>query len=128
MDFADFGLYRLEVEWAHLVAGFGRIERLAAADVLLDVAGADSLLEAEADIVSHMNDDHADAVQLFAAHSGGGPWRMIGCDPEGCDLTDGDKALRLTFSTRIGSPAEARAELVRMTVAARQPRQSSQSR
>src|SRR3546814_10787508 len=47
--FGDFRLYRLAVERAHLVAGFGRIHRLAAKDVLYDCAGAAALAEAEAD-------------------------------------------------------------------------------
>ncbi len=33
-DFADFRLYRMTVERAHLVAGFGRIQWLTAADVI----------------------------------------------------------------------------------------------
>jgi len=33
-DFADFRLYRMTVERAHLIAGFGRIQWLTAADVI----------------------------------------------------------------------------------------------
>jgi putative heme iron utilization protein len=33
-DFADFAVYRLDVEGGHLVAGFGRIVALSAADLL----------------------------------------------------------------------------------------------
>jgi putative heme iron utilization protein len=38
--FADFALYRLEVESGHLVAGFGRIARLSADELLLRNAAA----------------------------------------------------------------------------------------
>lgn len=36
VDFGDFHLYRMAVESAHLVAGFGRIHWLTAADVIAD--------------------------------------------------------------------------------------------
>ena len=61
-DFADFHVYRVAVEGAHLVAGFGRIHAIAADDLLFDAPAA--LAAAEADIVAHMNADHADAVAL----------------------------------------------------------------
>lgn len=60
--FADFHLYRVAVERAHLVAGFGRIDWIDGRALLPDGIGA--LAAVEADIVRHMNDDHGDAVQL----------------------------------------------------------------
>src|SRR5512135_16239 len=38
--FADFAFYRMEINHAHLVAGFGRIVDLGAQDLLLDVSDA----------------------------------------------------------------------------------------
>lgn len=132
IGFADFKLYRLEIEWAHLVAGFGRIVRLDAGDVMVATDDAAPLIEAEPGIIAHMNDDHSDAIAaMAAAHLAGGiptdepgrseqgDWRMIGCDPEGCDLTDGQRALRLSFSQRITTTDAVRAALVAMTRAAR---------
>ncbi|MDD3446729.1 MAG: pyridoxamine 5'-phosphate oxidase family protein, partial [Zavarzinia sp.] len=63
-DFADFGLWRMAVERVHLVAGFGRIHWIDGADFLFDADAA--LAGAEAGIVAHMNEDHADAVALCA--------------------------------------------------------------
>ena len=43
---------------------------------------ADALVEAEAEICAHMNDDHADAVRLYATKLLGAPdgdWRCVGC-------------------------------------------------
>ena len=52
IDFGDFAFYALEVEWAHLVAGFGRIVRLDRADMLISTAaGARTLIEAEPGIL-----------------------------------------------------------------------------
>ncbi len=132
IDFADFQLYALEIEWAHLVAGFGRIVRLQAGDVMAATGDAVELIEAEPGILQHMNDDHSDAIEAMAVAqlaatpnpvepTSPGPveWRMIGCDPEGVDLSDGNLAVRVTFSQRITTTDGVRAELVAMTRAAR---------
>jgi heme oxygenase (biliverdin-IX-beta and delta-forming) len=109
--FADFGLWRLAIEAAHLVAGFGRATNLAGTDVMTDVGDAGDLLRAEAIAVAHMNDDHADAVALYATKLLGadaGPWRVTGADPEGLDLACADAVLRLEFPQRITSAARLR--------------------
>lgn len=107
--FADFAFYRVDVKAAHLVAGFGRIVDLVPPDILIDLGGADALLEAEPEIVAHMNDDHADAVRLYATALLGAPegaWRCVGCDPEGLDLQLGRSARRLSLPARVTTPAE----------------------
>ncbi|MEI9902108.1 MAG: DUF2470 domain-containing protein [Hyphomicrobium sp.] len=89
---------------------------------MIDVAGAEALVESESGIVEHMNSDHADAVELYATKLLGGapgPWRMTGIDPEGCDLVLGARALRLPFSARITNGEEARKELVSLVGLAR---------
>jgi heme iron utilization protein len=119
--FADFGFFRFEVERAHLVAGFGRIHWAARSDVLY--AGEASALAArEADIVAHMNEDHADAIQLYAQKlcgATGDGWRMTGCDPEGVDLALAGATLRVDFERPAADAEGARAELVRLVKRAR---------
>ncbi len=105
-DFPDFAFYRMTLSGAHLVAGFGRIVDLAPADILTDLSGAEALLAAEPDIVAHMNEDHADAVRLYATrllHAPDGAWTCVGCDPDGLDLQLGRAGLRLTFPQRVTS-------------------------
>jgi heme iron utilization protein len=105
--FADFGFYAITVTSAHLVAGFGRIVDLAPADVLIDLAGAETLVAAEPEVVAHMNGDHAAAVRLYATKLLGAPdgdWRCVGCDPEGLELQNGRVAMRLNFPQRINGP------------------------
>ena len=78
---------------------------------------------AEPDIVQHMNEDHADALDLYAGALLGLPgegWRMTGVDPLGCDLRRSDQVGRLDFARRVDTPEEARAELVRLVHEARQ--------
>lgn len=122
-EFPDFSFYRLEVERAHYIGGFGRIVTLPAAEIVVDTADAAELVAAEEGIVGHMNEDHADAVQLYATHLGqarAGVWRMTGIDPEGADLVEaGGEACRILFGSVIRSPGEARKELVRLVYVAR---------
>jgi hypothetical protein len=106
-DFADFAFYRIALKGAHLVAGFGRIVDLAAADLLTDLAGADALVNAEEEIVAHMNGEHSDALRLYATRLLGdsdGEWRCVGCDPDGLELQCDRRARRLNFPQRISSP------------------------
>jgi putative heme iron utilization protein len=121
--FGDFAFYRVDVARAHLVAGFGRIHWVEAAELLRPADDAAALVAAEADIVRHMNEDHADAVELYATRllgrSGGG-WVLTGVDPEGADLRRGGEVARLDFAAPVRDPEGARAELVRLVRTARQ--------
>ena len=119
--FGDFNFYRVAPERAHLVAGFGRIRWLAAAD-LLPGPPAMALAESESDIVAHMNADHADAIQLYAGRLLGlpaGGWRMTGIDAEGLDLRHAGRVARLAFDAPIGDAAQARKVLVALVTKAR---------
>jgi putative heme iron utilization protein len=121
-SFPDFSFWRLKVAGAHYIGGFGRIVDLKPDDLLIDTASAAPLLAAEADIIEHMNVDHANAIELYATVLKGapaGPWRMSGIDPEGCDLLLDGEALRVEFARPIATPTEVREELVRLTQEAR---------
>ncbi len=120
--FADFAFYRIKLKSAHLVAGFGRIVDLAPADILTDIADAETLLAAEPEIVAHMNDDHAETARLYATKLLGAPdsaWRCAGCDPEGLELQLGRTALRLPFLRRVNSPEALRQVLKQLAEQAR---------
>ncbi|MGD0531630.1 MAG: DUF2470 domain-containing protein [Methyloceanibacter sp.] len=121
--FPDFAFWRLAVEGAHYIGGFGRIVDLMPADLLTATEGVGDLLAAEADILTHMNANHADAVRLYATRLAGAPegaWRMTGIDPEGCDLMCDGEARRIRFKAPIATPAEAREALVRLADEARE--------
>jgi putative heme iron utilization protein len=119
-DFGDFHIYGLEVERAHLVEGFGRVRWMEPARFLCEAPAA--LAEAEPGIVAHMNDDHSDAIALYATALLGrtpGDWRMTGIDPEGCDLRHGGEVARLDFAAPIGDATQARKVLVELVKQAR---------
>ncbi|MGQ0673142.1 MAG: HugZ family pyridoxamine 5'-phosphate oxidase [Hyphomicrobium sp.] len=126
-DFPDFSFYRLAVERGHFIGGFGRIVPLDRAQLVLDLSDASRLVEGETEIVAHMNADHSDAVALYAKRLGGAPaattadlpWRMTGIDPEGLDVVSSGHTRRISFATRVTTPALARQELTRLAQAAR---------
>jgi heme oxygenase (biliverdin-IX-beta and delta-forming) len=120
--FADFAFYRVVLKSAHLVAGFGRIVDLQPQDILTETGDAAELVAAEPEILAHMNDDHADAVRLYATKLLGardGEWRCVGCDPEGLELQLERTALRLPFPQRVRAPGVLRQVLKQMVEQAR---------
>lgn len=122
VDFGDFAFWRLEVERAHQVAGFGRINWVEKPDLLPDFGDVSELQAAEADVIGHMNADHSDAVALYAnvlCQRPGVGWRLTGIDPEGADLARPGDHCRISFAKRVSSAETARAELVRKVKQAR---------
>ena len=120
--FADFSFWRMPLVSAHLNAGFARAVDLKGEEITTDLSGAEGLLAAEAGAVAHMNDDHADAVRLYATKLLGaedGPWRLTGLDPDGLDLALSDATLRLPFAERVTSAEALRKTVVAMAEAAR---------
>lgn len=120
--FRDFNFYRIAVSAAHLVAGFGRIYSLSAAEVLTDISDCAGLVASEAGAVEHMNDDHADALALYATTLLGmpeGAWIATGADPDGLDLTAGSLRTRLEFPEKVRTGGDLRAMLVHFAKEAR---------
>jgi len=115
VDFKDFAFFRIAPSGLHLVAGFGRIIDLKPEQFLTDIADASDLLEAEASAVEHMNEDHREAMNLYATKLLGAEaadWRCTGCDPEGMDMQAEGRTLRLEFPERVKTGTELRKILV----------------
>jgi heme iron utilization protein len=108
--FADFRLYRVAVERAHLVAGFGRIHWIAA-DALLGGALPPALAAAESDLLRQLNETEAAALPA----GGGKGWRLTGVDAEGGDLRRGGSVGRLDFAAPVGDAEGVRRELTRLS-------------
>ncbi len=122
VDFKDFAFFRIAPSGLHLVAGFGRIIDLKPAQFLTDISDAADLLEAEASAVEHMNEDHREAMNLYATKLLGAEtadWRCTGCDPEGMDMQAEGRTLRLEFPERVRTGTELRKILVRLAGEAR---------
>jgi hypothetical protein len=106
----------------HLVAGFGRIIDLKPAQFLTGIGDAADLLEAEHGAVEHMNEDHREAMNLYATRLLGQSL-PIGAAPA-ATLTvwtcrPAARALRLDFPERVTSAMALRKMLVRLAGEAR---------
>jgi len=122
VEFKDFSFFVIRPSGAHLVAGFGRIVDLKPAQFLTDLGGAEALLEAEPGAVAHMNEDHREAMNLYATGllaAESADWLCTGCDPDGMDMQAGRDTLRLDFPERVSNGTELRKMLVRLAGEAR---------
>jgi putative heme iron utilization protein len=115
--FGDFSLWRIRPLGGLYVGGFARAARLRAADLAPDVGGVAAIGSAAAGIMSHCNADHPDALAAIAGAPGA--WRMVAVDVDGCDLADGERAVRVHWSAPVGDADGVRRELVRLARAGR---------
>ncbi len=112
--FGDFAFHAMEIGQAHLVAGFGRIHRICATDLLAPADVAGRLAAAEPALLQMVNDgDGTLATRLAAARgcSGVSGWRAAGIDCDGADFRAGDTTMRLHFPRAATSAEEAAAML-----------------
>jgi len=124
-DFGDSSFWHLEIVGAHLNGGFVRAVVLGADEVRTDLSGADALIAAEAGAVEHMNDDHREALALYATVLAGmppGDWRATGIDPDGIDLAASNLTARVPFPERVADPGRLRLVLKRLADDARKER------
>ena len=127
-DFGDFSFWRIAVSSAHFNGGFAKAAEFDGGALIADVSDAGALIGAEADALAHLNADHADALNLYARVFAGeraGRWRAVALDPEGLDLSAGEREVRLEFSQRVKTPADLRRVLVELAQSARQLDQES---
>jgi heme iron utilization protein len=120
--FADFGFWRIDISGAHLIGGFGRIVDLTSDQLRTDLDGAEDLLASEEGAVNHMNEDHRDAILLYATKlldCRGENWRIVSLDPEGCDLQQDQTVRRLVFPARVTSSQALRKTMVALVEKAR---------
>ena len=85
-NFGDFHLWRLRPQGGLFVAGFARAHRLREVQLAPDPDAVAAVAAAEAGIIAHCNEDHADALALIAGLHGEaqgtnpGEWRLVAAD------------------------------------------------
>jgi heme oxygenase (biliverdin-IX-beta and delta-forming) len=88
VDFSDFSLWVLHVERVRWVGGYGRMD--SASGAAYARAAPDPIAMSAASAITHLNDDHADALLLIAQALGGYPdataAQCSGLDRRGIDL------------------------------------------
>ncbi|MEO0327202.1 MAG: DUF2470 domain-containing protein [Pseudomonadota bacterium] len=115
----DRKLVRLLPNSAKLFEGGEAIE--ITGEKLLTQSGI-GLREMERRAVDHMNEDHLDAVGLYAEallNQPAGAWRMASLDMDGLDLINGSQGVRLWFDPPLKHPKEIKERLVQLVREAR---------
>lgn len=124
-DFRDFGFWALRVEAVRYIGGYGRMSWVSQDE--WHAAEPDPLASAAAGIISHMNDDHAEALVLycraFSKATDVTAATMTGVDRYGFEMSaataDGPRPVRVAFATPVTTAEEVRAALVAMVKDAR---------
>jgi putative heme iron utilization protein len=120
--FTDFNFYHMRVERTHYIGGFASAVWHKGEEYHTTSKLAQHIKEAEADILAHMNADHADAIDLFAnklLRRKGYGWKMIGIDADGIDLIKNERLARLAFTSPLTKASDARALLITLVSKAR---------
>lgn len=115
--FPDFAFFKLHPERASLNGGFGKAYALTREDLITDSPANEVLDAREQGAVEHMNEDHLDAIAVYARAFAGAPdgnWTLTGIDAEGMDLASGDLVRRVFFHTPLTDGASMRDTLVAM--------------
>ncbi|MEQ1600898.1 MAG: DUF2470 domain-containing protein [Methylophilaceae bacterium] len=111
----DFSFYRIHIQQARYIGGFGKIAWINAQAF---ASPANQLAQQEAAILTHMNSDHASSLlayclhfhQVQASHA-----EMLGIDTDGFDVQADAHQLRFSFKQPVIDAQSARAELVAMS-------------
>jgi heme iron utilization protein len=124
VDFEDFSFYRMHVVDVYYVGGFGVMGWVSATDY--ERSQPDPLADSMAEIIQHMNADHADALVLLArkfARIESTEAAMTAVDRLGFHVRlktpDGMRGARIAFLREVSNPAETRRVLVEMVQEAR---------
>ncbi|PKO25931.1 MAG: pyridoxamine 5'-phosphate oxidase [Betaproteobacteria bacterium HGW-Betaproteobacteria-8] len=115
----DFYFYRLQIQHARYIAGFGNMGWM---DGSAFRSPRTPLIAQEADIIEHMNTDHQENLKNYCRHFHGicpDNARMVGIDTDGFDLRADQQILRFNFEQPIHDAVDARAALVEMAKVSR---------
>jgi heme iron utilization protein len=122
IDFPDFSFFRLLPLSASLNGGFGKAYELSGNDLDIPSPAASALADMEEGAIAHMNADHSDAIDLYAAHLAGekeSGWRICGIDPAGFEVQRGDQLRRIRFPKLLDDAGDLRKVLADLAKSAR---------
>jgi putative heme iron utilization protein len=124
-EYRDFGFWRLSVDSARYIGGYGRMSWVTGEEWA--AARPDPLAPHAAAIVAHMNADHGAAMvalcRAFSRAREAESVVMTGIDRYGFEMSvateDGRRPVRLAFPAPVTTPGEARRALVELVAEAR---------
>ena len=110
----DFSFYAIDPLQLRYIGGFGAAHWLSAANYL---PPRSTLAQSEADIITHMNQDHTENLRSYCRHYRGiDPQNviMLGIDSDGSDVRADGQILRFEFNSPIVNAQSAHEILVAM--------------
>jgi putative heme iron utilization protein len=128
-DFGDFHFWRVRIRRGQLVQGFAQASSFSGADLAPSAQTAAALQAAEAGVLQHCNQDHADAMRLLGRAFGGvddAAWRLVAIDPDGCDLIAPTARARVAWPSPIRDAGDLRRAIVGLVDRARDMSSSQQ--
>jgi heme iron utilization protein len=118
-ELGDFSLHAVAPKILRYIGGFGAIHWVSADSF---APPANALAQCEADIVAHMNEDHAQALIHYCRHfrkMTPSAVSMVGIDCDGFDLNADGRIVRFDFARTIVDAGSARMALKEMVAEAR---------
>lgn len=113
-DFADFSVFRMAVERAHYVGGFGRAAWIEAT-ALAPAGDIAAIAAAEVEVIAEINEQYPAAIDAMIARrlqNAGSGWQVAGIDPDGCDLQRHGVVARIAFAEPAVDSASLRQQLL----------------
>ncbi|NVK19574.1 MAG: pyridoxamine 5'-phosphate oxidase family protein [Methylocystaceae bacterium] len=108
-DFGDFNFYKMDVEKAHYVGGFGRAIWLTSQDYAPDSAASLNFSNSQHELIQHLNTDFPDFAQFCATkllkHRGKN-WQLLRVDSDGIDLKGASRIVRYPFEKQLKTSQE----------------------
>jgi len=129
----DFSLFQIKTSKIRYIGGFGNIHWLDVADITdrADSSNVDPVAPFAAGVCEHMNEDHADALKLYAAAFAGVQSEsatMIHVDSGGFDIVaradHSHRHIRIPFSSTVVTTEKVRAAMISLLREAREKLQS----
>jgi heme iron utilization protein len=111
----DFQFYRITPQAIRYIGGFGKIHWASLENYALLPY---PLIEAEDEVIAHMNSDHSESLQRYCAHFhqyAAQQVEMIGIDCDGFDVNANGRVLRFDFAEPVLDTQQGRAALVEMS-------------
>ncbi|MDV7338405.1 DUF2470 domain-containing protein [Terasakiella sp. A23] len=107
--FGDFNFYRLNVEKAHYVGGFGRAIWVEREIYMGDSAASLNFFKLQGELITHLNADFPDLARICATKllkQRGKNWQLLRIDADGMVLKLASKTLRYPFENPLKTPEE----------------------
>jgi len=126
VDYKDFSFYRLKVQSIRYIGGFGRMSWIDSDDWY--ESEADPISYDSKDIISHMNEDHKDAMivmcKSLSLATDTSDAEMTGVDRYGFEMSaiteNGPRPIRLAFDEEAITSDDVRKQMVKMVKIARE--------